>query len=93
MAHVLKHRFPTVQLSMLIQHYTSELVEDHRDVDRIIYYDENDRLIPLFKLASLLRKQKFDIVFHTHPQFRLALVTWLASVPLRIGTGYRPQSL
>ena len=74
---------------MLIQHYTVELVEDHRDVDKVFCYDENDRLIPFFKLVSILRHQKFDVVFHTHPRFRLALITWLADIPIRVGTGYR----
>jgi len=36
-----------------------------------------------------LRKEKFNLVFHTYPRFRAALITWLARIPIRIGTGYR----
>jgi len=89
MARVLKIKFPSAHVSMLIQRYTSELVEDHRDVDEVLYYDENDRLIPFFKLVLILRRQKLDVVLHTHPRFRLALIIWLAGIPVRVGTGYR----
>ena len=89
MARVLKQRIPDTNISMLIQRYTAELVEGHRDIENVICYDENDHPVSFFKLMSILRNQKFNIVFHTHPRFRLALITWFAGIPIRVGTGYR----
>ena len=89
MADALKKRFSNIHIAMLIRHYTSELVEGNRNVDQIIYYDENNGTKSFFQLAAMLRQQQFDVVFHTHPRFHLALITWFAGIPVRVGTGYR----
>ena len=93
MAQVLKKQFPQAHIAMLIQRYTAELVEDNRSVDQIIFYDDGERPIPLFHLVGSLRSHRFDIVFHTQPRFRLALMTWFARISVRVGTGYRWYSL
>ena len=89
MARALKERYPDASIAMLIRQYTSELVSDHTAVDRMLLYDENGQLHPFFHLVRLLRKEQFDIVFHTYPRFRLALMMWFAGIPVRVGTGYR----
>jgi len=89
MAEALKRRFPTSHIGMLIQRYTAEIVEGNRAVDQTLFYDDGKRPIPFFHLIASLRTQRFDAVFHTHPRFRLALVTWFAGIPVRVGTGYR----
>lgn len=94
MAKVLRTRFPKAHIAMLIRRYTSELVEDYPGIDEILYYDdERGNLIPFFALVSVLRSKHFDIVFHTYPRFRLAVLTWFAGCPARVGTGYRWYSL
>lgn len=85
MARVIKHRIPGARVSMLIRRYTAEVVEDDPDVDSLIFDDR----APYFHMVGVLRKERFDAVFHTHPQFLLALQTWLAGIPVRVGTGYR----
>ncbi len=89
MARALKRHSPPVHIAFLIQRYTSEIVEGDPGVDQVVYYDDGDRNIPFFKLASTLRRERFDVVFHTHPRFRLALITRFAGIPVRVGTGYR----
>ena len=89
MAQALKRLFPHARIAMLIRKYTAELVEDNPFVDHILLYDDGVRQVPFFRLAAELRSEKFDAVFHTHPLFRAALVTWLSGVRERVGTGYR----
>ncbi len=89
MARVLKQHFPHAHISMLIRRYTAELVKDNPAVDEALYYDNDDNLYPIMYLVEELRKGKYDLVFHTYPRFRAALITWLARIPIRIGTGYR----
>ncbi|MBI1803547.1 MAG: glycosyltransferase family 9 protein [Ignavibacteriae bacterium] len=89
MAEMLKKHFPSVQIGMLIQRYTEEIVEANRAVDEVLFYDDGKYPLPLFHLVATLRTGRFDAVFHTHPRFRLALITWFARVPVRVGTGYR----
>ena len=88
-AQVLRNYFPSAHIAMLIQRYTAEVVEDSRFVDHIVFYDDGQRSVPMFHLVSTLRRERFDIVFHMRPRFRLALMTWIARIPVRVGTGYR----
>jgi ADP-heptose:LPS heptosyltransferase len=89
MARVLKKHSPFVRIAILIQRYTSEIVESDPCVDQVMYYDDGVRTLPFSKLVAAVRREKFDVVFHTHPMFRLALITRLAGIPVRVGTGYR----
>src|SRR5881628_2036198 len=89
MARALKNHVPSSSIAFLIQRYTSEIVEDNKDVDRILFYDDGQHPLPFFHLIASLRTERFQVVFHTHPRFRLALMTWLAGIPVRVGTGYR----
>jgi ADP-heptose:LPS heptosyltransferase len=89
MARVLKQHLRNAQISMLIRRYTTELVEDDPNVDKILFYDDGYHPLRLSHVIATLRTEKFDVVFHTHPRFRAALMTWLARIPLRVGTGYR----
>lgn len=93
MARVLKKHSPSVQIAFLIQRYTSEIVEGDPCVDRVLYYDDGEANLPFFQLVAALRTERFDAVFHTHPRFRLALMTWVAGIPVRVGTGYRWYSV
>lgn len=74
---------------MLIRRYTADLIEDNSSIDKIIFYDDGVQPVPFMRLARMLRSEHFDTVIHTYPRFRLALMTWIAGIPLRIGTGYR----
>ncbi len=89
MAQALKRLFPEARIAMLIRKYTTELVDDNPYVDSLLLYDDGEAQTPFFFLTAELRAQKFDIVFHTHPRFRAALMTRLAGIPERVGTGYR----
>ncbi|MBI5022515.1 MAG: glycosyltransferase family 9 protein [Ignavibacteriales bacterium] len=93
LAQVIKKHFPDAHITMLIREYTSELVMDNPNIDNIIYYDRDGEQVPFFKLLHQLRQAHFDVVLHTHPRARLAFLTWLALIPIRIGTGYRIYSM
>jgi len=88
-AKVLRENSPQAHIAMLIRRYTTKLVEGNRCVNQILYYDNGEQPVPFFTLASMLRIEHFDVVIHIYPRFRLALITWLAGIPVRVGTGYR----
>ena len=85
MAQLLRRHYPGASIAMLVRRYTEELVRGHPCVDEVVVSDDP----PLLALAAELRKGAYDVVFHTRPRFRLAFVTWLAGIPVRVGTGYR----
>ncbi|MFI5253523.1 MAG: glycosyltransferase family 9 protein [Bacteroidota bacterium] len=93
MARLLKKHYPGSHITMLIRKYTEELVEDDKNIDQILFYDDGNELLPFSQIITLIKQQKFDIVFHTYPRFRLALMTWRSGIPVRVGTGYRWYSI
>ena len=84
----LKLNFPNARIAMLLNSYTADLVEGIADV--LIY--SNSRGIapkPFFEMLAELRRARFDAVIVAFPRFRVALLLWLAGIPVRVGTGYR----
>lgn len=80
---------------MLVRPYARDLVSGHPDLDEIICDDDTGHhhgVRGLLRLATLLRKKHFDVAIVLHPTFRLALVTFLAHIPQRVGTGFRAYS-
>jgi heptosyltransferase-3 len=87
MARVLKQCHPGAHVAMLIHSYTAELAAAEPAVDQVISVDNHS---PSFSTTiASLRRAKIDVVFHTHPRARYALMTALAGIPVRVGTGYR----
>jgi heptosyltransferase III len=82
----LKSNFTDARVAMLVSSYTSELVEN---VAEVVLYDRQGSPKPFFEMLSELHRAKFDAVVVAYPRFRIALLLWLAGIPVRVGTGYR----
>lgn len=82
----LKLLFPKARVAMLLNSYTANLVEGTADV---LIYNNETGLKPFFEILSELRHTRFDAAVVAFPRFRIALLLWLAGIPVRIGTGYR----
>jgi heptosyltransferase-3 len=82
----LKHNFQDTGVVMLVNSYTAGLVEGIADA--LIYNRENVPK-PFFEMLAELRSARFDAVIVAFPRFRIALLLWLAGIPVRVGTGYR----
>ncbi len=83
---VLKANYPFARVTMLLNSYTSGLVEGIAD---LITYDDNGVPKSFFELLTELRVSKFDAAIVAYPRFRIGLLLWMAGIPVRIGTGYR----
>ena len=82
----LKLNFPKARVAMLLNSYTASLVEGIADV---LIYNRQTAPKPFFEMLKELRRARFDAVVVAFPRFRIALLLWLAGIPVRIGTGYR----
>ena len=71
---------------MLLNSYTANLVEGIADV---LIYNREMAPKPFFEMLAELRRARFDAVVVAFPRFRIALLLWLAGIPVRVGTGYR----
>lgn len=83
---LLKERYPDASISVLVRAYTKELVEGHSCVDEVLLWDES---LGIREYVTLLKKRSFDLLILPYPRFNLALIAFLAGIPLRVGTGYR----
>ena len=82
----LKSNFPNVHVTMLVSNYTSVLVEG---IASTLLYNRDEKPRPFFEMVREIRNAHFNVVLVAFPQFRIALLLWLAGIPIRIGTGYR----
>jgi len=82
----LKSNFPIARVTMLVSSYTSVLVEG---IASTLLYNRDRNPRPFFEILREIRNSHFDVVLVAFPQFRIALLLWLAGIPVRIGTGYR----
>jgi heptosyltransferase-2 len=82
----LKLNFPNARIAMLLRSYTAGLVEGIADV---FIYDRESELKPFFEMLTELRRARFDAAVVAFHRFRIALLLWLAGIPVRVGTGYR----
>lgn len=85
----LRSHLPEARISMLVREYTQELVQGYEGIDEILTYDRQGGPKHLFGILSELRRHRFDLVVLAHPTFRLALLVFLARIPVRVGSGYR----
>jgi heptosyltransferase-2 len=82
----LKSNFPAARVAMLVRSYTSGLAEG---IAEILLYDRDGTLKPFFEMLRELRCLRFDAAVVAFPRPRIAILLWLAGIPMRIGTGYR----
>ncbi|MFA6439686.1 MAG: glycosyltransferase family 9 protein [Bacteriovoracaceae bacterium] len=83
---LLKKKYPNASITVMVRPYTRELVEGHSCVDDVILWDEAKSVTDY---VLLLRQRAYDIAILPYPRFNLALITFLARIPVRVGTGYR----
>ncbi len=80
---------PEARVSMLVREYTRPLVDGQPSVAASLVYDVDGRTKPFGAMLAELRSHRFDAAVVAYPRFRIALLLWLAGVPVRIGTAYR----
>lgn len=86
---VLRSNFPDAKISMLVRAYTRELAEGQEGVWEVLCYDQSGSPRPFFSLLSEFRSKRFDVSVVAFPRFRIALLLFLARIPVRIATGFR----
>ncbi len=85
MAAEIKKQLPNSKVYFLVKKYTAPLVKLNKYIDEVIEVDN----LSFIKLVSLLKKEKFDVVFHVYPRTNFAFATFISFIKIRVGTGYR----
>lgn len=84
----LRKSFPDAYLTMLVTPRVKEVVEGLPYLDKIIYYDilSKDKVRGLFKIISLLRRERFDVVIELDHYYRItSIITFFAGIKNRVG--------
>ena len=84
----LKAALPTAEIDLFVNPYTVPVAGLQRNTSRVIP-DRHSEAGDLRALTGFLKSRKYDLAVHLFPVPRLALATFLAGVPVRIGTIYR----
>lgn len=85
--------FPSARKAMLLRSYTKDIAEGYEGLNAILLYDAEGEEKPFVSMLAEVRRERFDVVVISYPTFRLALLMFLARIPVRVGTGYRWYSL
>ena len=93
---VLRDRFPSAYLAVLVIPATKEILSGHSLLDDVLVYDKKGRDRGLKGLISIIRSIRgkgFDTCLLPHRSFRSALIAFLAGIRHRIGFLQSPGSL
>jgi len=84
----LRDHYPHAYIAMMVSPYSKDIVEGNPYLDDVIIYDKDGKHRSWrrsFKFARNLKKKKFDLALILHPTNRVHLVTFIASIPRRVG--------
>ena len=88
-----RKNFPQARVSHLVSDQLFPIVKENPNIDRFISVDSDalykggwfSQLREVFRLISLLRKERFDMVFVLHWAWQFNLLTFLCRIPVRVG--------
>jgi heptosyltransferase-1 len=82
---VLKAQYPEAEISWVINRQFANLVETHRLIDELLFYDRKGGFRAGWKLLRELRARRFDLVFDLQGLLRSGMMTLATGAPLRVG--------
>ena len=99
--HALKQQAPNAHISVMVGPWSSEVIERHPDIDRVLTCPfpgfqraAQKALAPyilLFKTAKQLQREHFDVGINLRPDFWWgAVLLYLARIPRRVGYALEP---
>lgn len=79
--------FPDSHITYFVYDYTTGVLENNPNIDRIISVDEKKlKKIPeLIRTIFKIRKEKYDIIFDPYSKFQSRLMCLFSGIPKRIG--------
>lgn len=89
LAAAIRKKYPAARITFLVRKYSSPLLQNHPYIDEVLLLHEEEGNIPVGLNKKMLAEKNFDCAVAVSPDFKIALVLFLAGIPVRIGTGYR----
>ncbi len=87
----LKKSFPGCQLTVLVEHFSQDLVRHHPDVDQVLSFDKKSGLQQIAFYYRLFAN-KYDVVIDMHEGTRGAVMCFITQAPYRVGHKFAKRS-
>lgn len=86
-ANNIKKVFPNSEITYFVYDYTTGVLENNPNIDRIISVREKElKSIPkLLKTIARVKKEKYDIIFDPYSKFQSRMICLFSGAPYRIG--------
>lgn len=88
LAEAAQQRFPGSRVDFMAIPAAANLLEKNPFVHQVLIFDKRGRqrgLVALWKMATRLKQERYDLALVPHRSLRSALLVWLAKIPQRIG--------
>ena len=87
----LKKSFPGCHLSVLVEHFSQDLVRHHPDVDQVLSFDKRSGWRQIAFYYHLFAN-KYDVVIDMHEGTRGAVMCFVTQAPYRVGHKFAKRS-
>lgn len=87
----LKKSFPDCHLSVLVEHFSLDLVRHHPDIDQVLCFEKKSWLHQL-KFYYQLFANHYDVVIDMHEGTRGAVMCFVTQAPYRVGHKFAKRS-
>ncbi len=88
-AGIIKKKYSGCKITFLTRTYTQHLISNHPYIDSFLTLIEENGKIPLLANVKQIKQFGYDACIVVYPKFKISLITFLAGIKFRIGTGYR----
>ena len=83
----IKQLFPNSRVDYFVYNYTTGVIENNPNIDRIIPINEKElKKIPnLVKKAGHIRRENYDIIFDPYSKFQSKFISFFSKASIRVG--------
>lgn len=87
LANNLKTIFPESHITYFVYDYTSGVIENNPNIDRIILANDKELKKPynLFRTILKIRKERYDIIMDPYAKFQSRIMCLFSKAPIRVG--------
>ncbi|MFN5308234.1 MAG: glycosyltransferase family 9 protein [Candidatus Kapaibacterium sp.] len=93
MCTVLRAEYPDAHITIIARKENNVLLSRCSDVYNTVIFEEDFEKWDIWTIAGILRNKKITMVYFPRPRFEEICASWIARVPLRIGSAYRWYSI
>ncbi|NLF24738.1 MAG: glycosyltransferase family 9 protein [Deltaproteobacteria bacterium] len=81
----IKRVFADASITWLVEDKWAELVRLHPQIDRVLIFERNSKVVGTFRLQRELRAARFDISFDMQRILKSGICAWLTGAKWRVG--------